>query len=214
MKSLLHQLDAAIGSIYSIATDLKAQDFLIPPKELIPSGALLVHSHPETKTDVEVAIVFNPKIQSQFKMIEQTPFAQWDQELTQAFAVATEEVSHFRFFIFHSEQDRPVSQLEMEFQGELDKFLLFYFLAHSEIKPHTISFEDLFEKLFEHFSLQKNITVDKQERYLLANQLAKEFIHKHRHYFKSPERHPDLFQELRALYRMSSGDKFGFKNRL
>ena len=184
------------------------------PRDLIPSGALLVHALHSKQTEVEVGIVFNPSIQSRFELIETTPFADWDLSLTQSFAVATEEVSHFRYFVFHSEHNRPVTELELEFQGELDKFLLFYFLSISETKSETDCFESLFSKLFEDFSLLKHLPTEKKDRYLFANQLAKEFFQKRRHYFKSPEHYSELLKELRVLYRLSSEDKFSLKNRL
>ena len=162
---------------------------------------------PSSETaEIEVAIAFSSKVQSTLRTLNLDGFSSWNHEQTQAFSVAAEEISHFRYFVFHTENDRKVSQLELEFHGEIDKFLMF----HLMIKD----FESVYSKLFESFSLSDQLTPLEQERYQSANQLAKEFIVKNRLQFNSSETFSDFLKNLRALYRMSPQEKFSLKHRL
>jgi hypothetical protein len=76
------------------------------------------------------------------------------------------------------------------------------------------NFDLVYTKLFEGFSLSEQLTAQEQERYYSANQLAREFLVKHRHQFTSSEKFSDFLKSLRALYRMSPQDKFSLKQRL
>ena len=85
-----------------------------------------------------------------------------------AFCAATEGVSHFVYFTFCGAQlERPVSQIELELQAEIDKFLL--------LRLHAPSGEDLVTKLFEEIRLAAHLSTDQQERYLVANRAARRY---------------------------------------
>lgn len=216
MKSLLKKLDSALGSIYAIDTSLAVTDFVLTPQPVRETGALLVKSQASSsgETDIEVGIVFHPQVAEHLNTVDPTNLPYWTASQTQAFAVAAEEVSHFRYFVFHAEKDRAVSQLELEFQGEIDKFLLFFFLTISKSAEPEDAFDKLFSGLFEQFKLVEGLTPEQTERYWEANQLAREFIQKHRPQFRSPQAMTVLLRELRALYRMTSDEKFSLRHRL
>ena len=92
-----------------------------------------------------------------------------EQENLDAFCVVMEGVSHFVYFIYASEQDRPVSQAELELQAEIDKFLMLRLLF-----PHKVA-EDLIAKLFDHFELVTLLTADEHYRYRLTNRVARRY---------------------------------------
>jgi len=206
LKSLIAKIDAALGSIYEIDTSIKSSDYVSDQNHPKKQGALLIREGSPELKEIEVAIAFNKQIRSVLDELSTDNFSSWSLSQNQAFSVATEEISHFRCFIFHAEQSRAVSQLELEFQGEIDKFLLFYLLAQN--------FESIYSQLFESFSLSVELTEEEQERYRAANRLAREFILKHRPQFTTSEKFSDLLKNLRALYRMSPQDKFSLKQRL
>ncbi len=206
MKSLISKIDAALGSIYEIDIKLSATEFISSHTSLRQQGVLLIRPPSPENTEVEVAIAFNSEVQSALNTLNLDVSSSWNLEQNQAFSVAAEEISHFRYFVFHAEKDRQVSQLELEFHGEIDKFLMFHLLIKN--------FESVYSKLFEGFSLSDQLTVQEQERYQSANQLAREFIVKHRHHFNSSETFSEFLKNLRALYRMSPQEKFSLKHRL
>ncbi|MFM8269312.1 MAG: hypothetical protein ACKN9V_03910 [Pseudomonadota bacterium] len=205
MKSLIGEIDAALGSLYDIDTTLKSADFISEQDHLKQPGALLIRNREPQSNDIEVAIAFNSQVKSVLHTLSTDTFLSWDLNQSRAFSVAAEEISHFRYFVFHSGKDRQVSHLELEFHGEIDKFLMFHLLAHN--------FDFVFTKLFENFSISPVLNAEEQERYHTANQLAREFILKNKNNFNTPQKFPDLLKDLRALYRMSPQEKFSLKHR-
>jgi hypothetical protein len=167
----------------------------------------LIHCDPQEKPqEVSVAIALHPRVLIDLKNLNETFFSSWNHQQVQSFSVATEEISHFRYFVFHANQKREVSQLELEFQGEIDKFLLLYLLSQQ--------YEQSFQTLFEHFSFPSTLTKEESERYETAHQLAKEFIQKRKHFFTSSLEFSNLLKELRAHYRMSPEERFSLIHRI
>lgn len=206
MKSLIEKIDASLGSIYDIDTSLKSSDFISSEDHQRQPGALLIRIGSSESKEVEVAIAFSSQVKSVLHNLTTEAFSSWNLEQSRAFSVAIEEISHFRYFIFHAAKDRQVSQLELEFHAEIDKFILFHLMAQN--------FDLVFSKLFEHFSFSPELSSAEQERYHAANQLAREFIVKNRLQFGSIEGFSCLLKNLRALYRMSPQEKFSLKHRL
>lgn len=214
MKSLLESIDTAIADIYAIDGSLKAADFIVPEIQTQQPGTLLVFqpAEPASSDTLEVGIAFQPEIQNVLIQMVPSNFSRWNLEEKNAFSVATEEISHFRYLTFHACQLRSISQLELEFHGEIDKFLLLFLMGKTE---HTgsDSFEHTFLQLFEHSRLIHQLSAEAQERYTQASQLAREFIQKNKSCFNSDETFQSFLQTLRSLYRMSAEEKFSLKNR-
>ncbi len=111
-----------------------------------------------------------------------------------AFNVLVEEVSHFRYFSYHTLAcERTVSQFEMELQAEIDKFLLslkllssghgdFTTLDESTGKDLGIRrlFETLLDQHFYSFHLANNLSDEQVLRYLDASAYAKTFLYENR----------------------------------
>lgn len=175
---------------------------------------LLIKAPESNSSEIEVGIAFQDHISQELEKMNYDKFQDWNLMQLRAFSVATEEVSHFRYLVHHSALFRPISHLELEFQGELDRFLVFY-LFHAVLHEHSaICFEKSFTQLFERFSLGNHLSAQEKERYLEASQIAREFILKHRDSFSSQDGFSKLLGELRALYRMSPQDKFSLIHRL
>jgi len=215
LKSILQQIDHALASIYQINHQLKAADFVLSPQSNTKSGAILIHDpQEEPKTDsVEVGLIFNPAIHQELLTVSPDWFHLWTPEQHQAFSVVVEEVSHFRFFVFHAQAQRKMSQLELEFQGEVDKFLLFFFTLTQSRQDLAQSFDSLFSQVFENFSWVPHLSPEAQERYQAANQMAREYIQKNRTLFLSPGHFVELFTQLRKFYRLSPEERFSLTHR-
>ena len=85
-----------------------------------------------------------------------------------AFCAATEGVSHFVYFTFCGGQlDRPVSQIELELQAEIDKYLVVRLFA-------PIS-GDLIPQLFEQIRFADRLSALERERYVVANQAGRRY---------------------------------------
>lgn len=112
------------------------------------------------------------------------------------FLSAVEEISHFVYLTWSAHNERPVSLLDIETQGEIDKFLLAnqYFPVR----------EDLFERLFENIAYVDHLAVEEMARYKEANRLGGKFVKSLGEIFDQGETRPEALCELRSFYRKSS----------
>ena len=113
-----------------------------------------------------------------------------------AFCVATEGVSHYVYFTFAGgQQERPVSQVELELQAEVDKFIVLRVL-------YGLPGEDLVDALFDKARLADRLTPEEQERYLVAHKAGRRYARWFDRTFRAgaPERALD---DARRLYRKS-----------
>lgn len=79
-----------------------------------------------------------------------------------------EEVSHYIYIVWSKSNGKKLHLLDLEVQGEIDKF----FLAKEVYKSHDQSFE----RIFSDFSLREDLTDEAKDRYIEANRLAKKLI--------------------------------------
>lgn len=209
MKKAIQSIDRALIDLYAIDSPHQAQNFLMPPSSEHAAGALLVATNPNPE-EVAVGIVLHPDIAAQLTHFEDRIGCEWSREQAQALAVATEEVSHFRYLVFHAASHRPISELEMEFQAEVDKFLVLYF---SQGDRTAAFFEELYDLLFETFRLVENLGPVRTERYAEANRHAKRFIAKIRVSLTKNPSEFELLGYLRTFYRMTREEKLSLVSR-
>jgi len=112
------------------------------------------------------------------------------------FCTAAEEVSHFSYLLWSARNRRPVSLLDVELQGEIDKFLLasLYFSRK----------EDLFQRIFERVSFDRRIQRLGRLRYREANRLGGKFCRTLGELFDRGGTRRAALAHLRAFYRMNT----------
>jgi hypothetical protein len=215
MKSVIRKMDRALKRLYNLEHSHGAEAFLIH-RPILPSagqGAFFIHSRPGE--DLEVGIFLDKSIRKELSQIKLWNPTEWAIPKLGAFAVAAEEVSHFNYFIHHRSHGRPVSQLELELQGEIDKFLLTLFSGHSLLKEGDLleKFERLLEQFFQRYQLVENLSAEQRGRYEEASQHAKRFLLKHRAALSDPGKWDTAFRLLRRFYRLNLADKLSLTNR-
>ncbi len=206
MKTAVTIIDEAIKRLYNLSSVLKAEDFLLQGNLPVPppagSALLIVPSQPGG--DIDVGIYLEPQVQEHLQSLSQWPQT-WDHGLLAAFGVAAEEISHFRYLAHFAPQGRGVSQLELELQGEIDRFILTYFSV-GVFEPGGTHFERLFQLHFDSFRWAEHLRQAEKDRYSEANRLAKAFLSKQAKLLRNtkPEK---MLQALREFYRLSFSDK-------
>jgi hypothetical protein len=91
--------------------------------------------------------------------------------LNDGFLQLLEGVSHFLYLVERARTGLPATQLELELQAEVDKFVL---LAFSP-SPLSLERRALHEQLYEHVTFLHSADSELGERYRLANDLAARF---------------------------------------
>ncbi|HET8646845.1 MAG TPA: hypothetical protein VFO85_15225, partial [Vicinamibacteria bacterium] len=133
------------------------------------------------------------------------PRVQLDQSNLGAFCTVVEEVSHFLYVLFCAGCERSVTQLELELQGEVDKYLCSVFLL--SLQNEGAVSPRLRELLFRHYRLGPALSAEQRERYRAASRLAERYCGWLERRFLRAARLADLARESRRFYRLGQRQK-------
>jgi hypothetical protein len=204
LHGLLLETQRRLEALYAIEPQPDVTAFLIPGEHAhkYPGGGnrTLVAQAGE---DVSVGVLLDDDVACRLE--RQDPRVQLDESNLHAFCAATEEVSHFLYVLFCARFDRSVTQLELELQGEVDKYLCSVFLLalqnEGAVSPR------LRELLFRHYHLQDGLTAEQQERSHAASRLAERSCGWLERRFLLRSHLGDLARESRRFYRLGQREK-------
>lgn len=115
-----------------------------------------------------------------------------------------EGVSHFVYLSHRANADREATQLELELQAEVDKYVV---LAASMKKLDVRTSASLRARLYEQVSFSDDPESELGARYRMANRLAGRFARHLEHRFLATRRFSAMREELRRFYRMGQEEK-------
>lgn len=206
MSEALCQLQQLLQSLHGISAapvggflvDGEVRERLAP--DASPDEALLVLESGDT---LHVALFLDDQVLAQLSRDPRDP---WSRARLSAFCAAAEGVSHFLYLTQRAGQGGQVSQLELEAQGELDKYLavLLQLWATGRRNASPV----LRRQLFETSTLREGLTAPERDRYRLASALAAACAKALEARFVVEGRLEALLREARRLYRLSGGEKF------
>ena len=164
-----------------------------------PDEALLVLEGGE---ELHVALFLDETVLAQLGVAVDAP---WTQARLAGFCTAAEGVSHFLYLAHRAGQNGSVSQLELEAQAELDKYLtvLLQLWATGRRKASP----ELRRRLFQRTVLREGLSAPERDRYRLASSLAAACARALEARFVVAGRLEGLLREVRRLYRLSGGEK-------
>jgi hypothetical protein len=111
------------------------------------------------------------------------------------FLLVVEGVSHFIYTVWCARAERPVTQLELELQAEVDKYITC--LLQTEL---ALS-QQLRRRLFVEPAYEPDLDADERERYRAANDNAHRYAAWLEAEYVQPRRIPEMLAELRRFYR-------------
>lgn len=203
MKSPISKIDRALKDLYNLDSPLQAEDFLVANplgnQDPAPPAALYIAPPTEAEDTLSLGIYLNPEVHRQLGSLT-NQLGAWTGGQIAAFGVAAEEISHFRYVVHNAPQGRSVSHLELELQGEIDRFILAFFAM-------SLPFADLFSRFFETFQWFENLSAEQKERYEEANRLAKAFLVKNANLMANSQRRQEFLKRVREFYRLSLEEK-------
>jgi hypothetical protein len=115
-----------------------------------------------------------------------------------------EGVSHFVYLADRAQACREATQLEMELQAEVDKYVV---LAASLGVIDLRSSARLRARLYDEVSFSHDAETELGERYRMANALAGRFVRRLERDYLAARRYPEMHASLRAFYRMGQEEK-------
>lgn len=147
--------------------------------------------------DVEIGLFINPSIISALEK-ESTL------ENIDALSCAIEGASHFLYAIDRILKEKKFSRLELELQGEVDKFLIIHLIASEKLR--CIS-PDFFRLQFEAHSFDTSLDADEIFRYETASHFAAKYCAFLFATYFNPLRLNGLISNARNFYACELGKK-------
>ena len=203
-RELLVDLQRRLEALYAVEPQAPVTDFVIPHEEaaVYPGGGsrTLVK---ETDDGVRVGVVFDEATTR--SLSARDPRVRLDAGNLGPFATATEEVSHFVYVMFCAAAERSVTQLELELQAEVDKYLTA--VSYLSLQNEGAVAPGLREALFRRYRLVDGLTSEGAERYHAASRLADRYCGWLEASFLRTGRGADLTREARRFYRLGQREK-------
>jgi hypothetical protein len=206
LSDALQQLQQLLQSLHGVSAspvrefliDRSARERLAPNAS--PDEALLVLENGE---ELQVALFLDDGVLQQISRDSSEP---WSRKRLRGFCAAAEGVSHFLYLAQRAEKNGQVSQLELEAQAELDKYLavLLQLWATGRRNASPV----LRRQLFEQVSFRTELAPAERDRYKLASALAAACAKALEAKYVLEGRLDSLLREARRLYRLSGGEKF------
>jgi hypothetical protein len=193
-----------LESLYALDAQAPVTDFVLSEEEAAayPGGGSRTLVTQEGD-QVSLGVVLEREISALLAGAD--PRVRLDQANLGAFCTLTEEVSHFVYLHFCARTSRSVTQLELELQAEVDKYLSAVFLLCLQ-NGGAVS-PGLRDLLFRRYRLVAPLSAEQAERYRAASELAYRYCSYLEARYLRPSRLPDLAREARRFYRLGQRQK-------
>lgn len=187
---VIEEIQKQLELLYGKSNPLKPADFIIQTRD---KNALVVSQNGD---EADLAICLSEQLLRRFQ--NQTFPQDFDLSCFPDLSVIVEELSHFNFFCENAFKNQEVSPLELEVQGEVDKFG--FALECLYARNEMFLADKIFESLFDNFKLGHWVSPDERERYQQAHEVARAFCRKVLDRAKSMSDKRELF---RSFYEAS-----------
>jgi hypothetical protein len=206
--ALLAQLQSLLADLYDAPIAHDVRDFLITDPQ--HAAALQECTDPpptdeqlliaETGDGLAMSLYLHREVLARLE--HRSPLQALGDDNLQDYCTALEGVSHFHYVSWSTGCDRTVSLLELELQGEVDKYAsaLALLLAQREGRFPA----ELFHRLFEGGQLLPHLGESERERYREAHRFAARFCRRLEERFlrRRQTRPAAMLAELRSFYRL------------
>lgn len=198
----LLQVEGFLKRYYDITHSHSAADHLIDDKELQKHSSIKNQQRAavyllKEDQDTYLSVYFNQKIQEQ--ILSTQPYNSLNHQNLDAFCVLVEEISHFHLILTRVLKQQKTKEVELEWQGEIDKMLLSSHLIEAQHgSDHT---QPLLMVLF-----SENNTIKNTSTYEDANFYARKFWLKNHKSLKNKK--AELKENLKDLYYKDWQEKY------
>lgn len=205
MRRALPRMQRGLEALYRVETGVEIDDFMIggdardqlaPTRR--PREQLLVCEHDGA---MELALFIDPAVLA--NLDRHDPGHQLDERNLGDFLLAVEGVSHFVYAVCCARAERPVSQLELELQAEVDKYVS-CLLATA---PDPAMSATLRRRLFADIGYADDLDADERDRYRAANDNAHRYTGWLERTYVAARRIPEMLAELRRFWRLGLAGK-------
>jgi hypothetical protein len=195
----LARVQRGLEALYRVDTGVTVDDFVIdeptrahfaPARK--PREQLLVC---EVAGEMSLALFIDPA--ALHNLAQHDPGHRLGNHNLGDFLLAVEGVSHFIYAVWCARAERPVTQLELELQAEVDKYVT-CLLATETARCQS---EALRQRLFVDAEYEPDLDGEERDRYRAANDNANRYAAWLEATFVATRRIPEMLGELRRFYR-------------
>jgi hypothetical protein len=203
-SDLLLDVQRRLETLYALEPEAPVTDFVLGAEEaatLPGGGSRTLVSHEGDA--VALGVVFADGLEDHLR--REDPRVRLHGRNLGPLCTLTEEVSHFLYLLFCARSSRSVTELELELQGEVDKYLTaaFFLSLQNEGAVST----GLRALLFHEYRLVSGLSPEQAERYRTASRLAFRWCGYLEEEYLRPRRLEGLAREARRFYRLGQSDK-------
>lgn len=206
---MLEQLQKHLSDIYQVGRSHDVRDYVItdPTLAKILGQDAMLRNTDETllvsEDDDGLALSLFLDAGMLARLESANPLDRLRADLLDDLWKVLEGISHFNCVVWKATQERPVSLLELELQGEIDKFVSTSLLALDQADSELLN--RLHGWLFANVRFHAELDDEQRERYQSANDYAARFCHRlQRQLIDDDEL---ALSELRQFYRLQLADK-------
>ena len=173
---MLRPVQRLLETIYDASSGHDVRDFLVTARAQLPRerrGAgpdeeLVLVERPRSSY---LALYIDEALLARLK--EHDPLRSLDASNIADFWTALEGVSHFSYLMWNAGHERPVSQLELELQAEVDKYIASFWLLRAQNPGHAP--RELHHLLFQRTRVNPGLAPAHQQLYAAASRHAARF---------------------------------------
>jgi len=202
---VLGRVQRGLETLYRVETGVSIDDFVVDANlrdRLTPQRCareqLLVCEH---DGEMSLALFIDPSAVA--NLVANDPGRLLGDHNLGDFLLAVEGVSHFIYAVCCARAERPVSQLELELQAEVDKYVTCLLVGDLETEVSS----RLRRRLFVDCEYEPDLDRDERDRYRAANDNANRYAAWLETTFVAPRKIPEMLGELRRFYRLSLAAK-------
>lgn len=215
MLAPLNQMQDLLQGIYDIQPGCAVGDFLITDEELARQLAPTARASRERVLILQEPDALNLSLYLEAELVERLsaddPLYRLHPRNFDDFATALEGLSHFLFLTWSATTDRQTSQLELETQAEVDKFICALFLSTAQGQGDA---DALHKRLFAAPAFDSRLNGEERSRYQGANRMAARYCRQLKQAYPHAGDRRDLLSELRRFYRQGARRKLARLSRL
>lgn len=219
----LDGLEQTLAGLYQVETPPQLAPFVVGEEaveQMARTGAIAPRQGAREEVfllddgqELSVAVFLDRRARHAARQAVQQQAVTLNAEVFADFCVALEGVSHFLLVTHRANAGQPVTQLELELQAEVDKYVMARLcpwqspsstegghIGSSSSGPEP---NELLRTLFQRFTLADHLRDEQAERYITATRLALRYCRRLEREFLSRRRRQELTADLRAFFRKS-----------
>lgn len=207
---MLRPLQHLLETIYDAPTGQDVRDFLVTERSSLPrerqgQGADEELVLVQKRRAHHLALYIDAALLERLK--QRDPLQSLNEGNIGDFWTALEGVSHFSYLMWNARHARGVSQLDLELQAEVDKYIATYWLMRMQYPQHRP--RELHHLLFERARVNPALPAATQQMYAAASRYAARFCTMLQAALLSnrPMQRGRAVAALRRFYRMGSAGK-------